>query len=60
MTPDQVLTHFQVDTKTALAKALDKPVSTVNDWFQRGRVPKSVQFELQIRTGGQLKAEVRQ
>ncbi len=60
MTPDQLLSHFQMPTKTALAAHLNKPVSTVNDWFQRGVVPRAVQYELEIITGGQLKAERKQ
>ena len=57
MTPDQLKVHFNVQTQTALAAALDKPISTVAEWFQRGRVPRAVQLELQIRTGGKLKAD---
>ena len=60
MTPDQVLAHFQVTTQTALAERLGKPISTVADWFQKGTVPLVVQYELQIKTDGQLKAEMRQ
>ena len=57
MTPNQVLTHFKVPTKSALARKLGKPVSTVHDWFQTGRVPRAVQYELQIRTQGALQAK---
>jgi hypothetical protein len=57
MTPDQLKDHFNVQTQTALAAVLDKPISTVAEWFQRGRVPRAVQLELQIRTGGKLKAD---
>jgi DNA-binding transcriptional regulator YiaG len=57
MTPDQLKAHFNVQTQTALAAILEKPVSTVAEWFQRGTVPRHVQLELQIRTGGKLKAD---
>ena len=57
MTPDQLKEHFKVQTQTALAAALDRPISTVAEWFQRGRVPKAVQFELELKTNGQLQAE---
>lgn len=57
MTPEQVKEHFDAPTQTALAATLGKPISTVADWFQQGRVPRAVQFELEIMTGGKLKAE---
>lgn len=60
MTPDQLLQHFKTPTQTALAGLLGKPVSTVSEWFQRGRVPRVVQLEIQIRTAGALKAEENQ
>lgn len=59
MTPDQLLTFFEVRTQTALAHRLGKPKSTVADWFQRGIVPRTVQLELQIQTGGRLMAKPR-
>lgn len=57
MTPQQLKDFFQVETQTALAEALDKPVSTVAEWFQRGVVPRAVQLELQIKTDGKLQAD---
>jgi hypothetical protein len=57
MTPDQVKQHFKVQTQTALAERLQKPVSTVAEWFQKGRIPRAVQFELELDTRGKLKAE---
>lgn len=57
MTPEQVKQHFQASTQAALAVRLGKPVSTVAEWFQRGRVPRAVQLELQIETMGALQAE---
>jgi hypothetical protein len=57
MTPDQVKQHFEAPTQTALAEALGKPVSTVAEWFQKGRVPRGAQFELEILTAGKLKAD---
>lgn len=59
MTPEQVKEHFQAPTQTALAATLGKPISTVAEWFQRGRVPRAVQLELQIMTKGKLAAEDR-
>jgi DNA-binding transcriptional regulator YiaG len=49
--------HFGAQTQSALAAKLGKPVSTVAEWFQRGRVPRAVQLELQIRTDGRLRAK---
>lgn len=60
MTPEQVKEHFQAPSQTALAATLGRPISTVAEWFQRGRVPREVQLELQIQTGGKLVAEPRE
>lgn len=60
MTPKQVQVHFKAANPSDLARKLDKPISTVWDWFQRGVVPKAVQYELQIETEGALKAAVKQ
>lgn len=57
MTPEQLKDHFQAPTQTALAGLLGKPVSTVAEWFQRGRVPRAVQWEVEAMTKGKLKAE---
>lgn len=57
MTPDQVKQHYNAPTQTALAEALKKPVSTVAEWFQKGRVPKAEQFRLELDTGGALRAD---
>lgn len=46
MTPEQLKQHFQAPTQTALAVLLGRPVSTVAEWFQTGRVPKGVLLEL--------------
>ncbi len=48
MSPDQLKQHFKVQTQTALADLLGKPVSTVADWFQRGRVPEAVLLRLEL------------
>lgn len=60
MTPEQVKVFFQAPTQTALAARLGKPISTVAEWFQRGKVPRAVQLELQILTDGKLPAEDRE
>jgi hypothetical protein len=59
MTPQELKSHFGVETQTALAERLGKPVSTVAEWFQVGRVPRVVQLEIELDTGGALKADRR-
>jgi DNA-binding transcriptional regulator YiaG len=59
MTPEQVKEHFQAATQTDLATILGKPISTVSEWFQLGRVPRAAQLELHILTNGKLQAEPR-
>lgn len=48
MSPDQLKQHFNVQTQTALAELLGKPVSTVAEWFQRGKVPEAVLLRLEL------------
>jgi hypothetical protein len=60
MTPDQLKQHFDAQTQTALAEKLGRPISTVSEWFQKGRLPRAVQLEIELKTGGALKAEPRQ
>jgi hypothetical protein len=57
MSPDQLKSHFNVSTQTALAERLGKPISTVAEWFQKGKLPRAVQFEMEILTGGALVAD---
>lgn len=58
MSPKQVLEYFKAKNVSDLAVKLHKPASTVHEWFQRDRVPRAVQYELQIATGGKLRANV--
>ena len=57
MTYDQAEKHF--GSQGALARAFDPPLrqSTVSDWKQNGGIPRGRQFELQVITGGMLKAD---
>ena len=57
MTPTQVLDHFDAVNVSDLARKLDRPVSTVHNWFQTGKIPSGVQYEIQVRTQGALRAD---
>ena len=46
-------------TEAALAEALGLKSGTIAVWRHRGGIPAGVQFELQILTGGRLKADPR-
>jgi hypothetical protein len=56
VTYDDLIEHFGGCTKAA--KALDLPKQTVNRWREAG-IPDAQQFEIQKRTGGELKADAR-
>ena len=57
MTPNQVLDHFKADNVSDLARKLEKPISTVHNWFKDDRIPVGVQYEIQVRTQGALRAD---
>jgi|GEM_PF-4836055 len=56
MTPDKLLSYYRVSSQSALARRMGRPVSTVADWFQTGRLPKAVLLEIQVE---KLKAKAR-
>jgi fermentation-respiration switch protein FrsA (DUF1100 family) len=56
MTPSDLLVHFKADNVSELARTLERPISTVHSWFQDERIPMGVQYELQVRTQGALRA----
>lgn len=55
MTPQQVIDFFGTQEKTAQALGIRQP--SVSDWVTNGKVPPGRQFEIEIRTNGQLKAD---
>jgi len=56
MTPQQVINHFGGTVKKT-AESLDVSQMAIYKWLKAGKVPKNRQYELQVRTGGILKAE---
>lgn len=55
MTPRDVIDHFV--TQTATAEALGIAQSSVAGWVAAGRVPIGRQYQIELATGGALKAE---
>jgi hypothetical protein len=56
VTPDQVFQHFGGRSQTA--KALKVKYQAVAQWADKGKVPKGRQFEIELLTGGLLKADI--
>lgn len=56
MTADQVVRYF--GTKKAAAEFLGITTAAIHQWNKRGMVPLKTQCLLEVRTKGQLKAEV--
>jgi hypothetical protein len=55
MTPEKVIDHFESISSTA--SALGITYESVRKWVIQGKVPQSRQYEIEILTGGKLKAE---
>ena len=55
MTPEQVVAHFG-GTQVKAAEALGLRQSAVSEWFRHGYVPLGRQYEIQVLTGGTLRA----
>ena len=56
MTPDEVINHYS--NKRGVTEALGVSRQVVDQWIRRGLVPMGRQFEIQILTGGGLRAGV--
>jgi DNA-binding transcriptional regulator YdaS (Cro superfamily) len=56
MTPKDVVEHFG-GTQVKAAAALGISQASVSEWFQIGYVPLGRQYELQVLTGGRLRAD---
>jgi hypothetical protein len=54
MTPNDLITLFK--TQTEIAKALGCAQSSVAEWFETGRVPEGRQYQIELLTGGALRA----
>ena len=55
MSPQEAIQHF--GSQSALAGALGLTQPTVSGWKNEGRIPYTRQFQLQVLTGGKLKAD---
>lgn len=55
MTPDQVIEYYGTQRKAAEALGVTQPA--ISTWLRKGRVPETRQYQIEVRTGGQLKAE---
>jgi DNA-binding transcriptional regulator YdaS (Cro superfamily) len=55
MNPRQVVDHF--GTQTATADALGIAQSSVAGWIDAGEVPEPRQYQIELATGGMLRAD---
>lgn len=56
MTPQQVIEHWGTQTEVAVKLGCKQP--TVSGWVKQGYVPKGIQAQIQLLTGGKLVADV--
>lgn len=54
MNIQELIAHF--GSQTAAAKAIGTSLQVVSAWKRKGRIPPGRQYEIQILTGGQLRA----
>lgn len=54
MTPDDLLEYF--GTKAEIARAVGVEPPSLTDWFNSGKVPEVRQYQIEIATGGALRA----
>lgn len=55
MTPDDLIQHF--GGLTAAARALGVKPPSVSGWKSAGRIPSVRQYQIEVLTGGSLRAE---
>lgn len=55
MTPKSVLQHFGSQAEIARALGLSQP--SVFEWFASGEIPDTRQYQIELATGGQLRAD---
>ncbi len=55
MNPRTLEEHF--GSKAAIAKALGVALPSVYDWFKTGEIPQGRQYQIELATGGDLRAE---
>ncbi len=54
MTPNDILEFF--GTKSEIARALGIEVPSICEWFDKGKVPETRQYQIELATNGQLRA----
>lgn len=57
MTLKQLLKHY--GRQADIVKALGVERAVVSAWFTRGHIPETRQYQIELWTGGQLKADTR-
>lgn len=55
MTPQDLLAHFK--TQAEIARVLGCKQPSVCEWFDNGTIPEGRQYQIEIATGGALKAD---
>lgn len=55
MKPSEVLALFK--TQSRIAAALGVKQSSVSEWFVKGEIPETRQYQIQLATRGALKAD---
>ena len=55
MTPQQALDYF--GSKAEIARVLEVTPPSVAEWFQAGTIPEGRQYQLELATQGDLKAD---
>jgi hypothetical protein len=55
MNMQDLISHF--GSQTAAAKAIGTSIQVVSSWKTKGRIPLGRQYEIQVLTGGQLRAD---
>ncbi|HQR22432.1 MAG TPA: Cro/CI family transcriptional regulator [Burkholderiaceae bacterium] len=56
MTPSEALEHFH--TKAEIARVLGITPPSVSEWFDAGEIPEGRQYQLEIASGGLLRADL--
>lgn len=56
MSPKQVIEHFR--TQIGVAEALGIAQSSVAGWIESGEVPEVRQYQIELATNGQLRADL--
>lgn len=55
MSPEQVIEHYGSQAKVAVALGISQP--SIWEWVENGRVPLVRQYQIELATGGALRAD---